>query len=61
MQQWANDVTGLNVVQGRQGVYVIPKTNSLDLNNRIIEVGKTLKKLLQTNNNNDLFTCVMGS
>ena len=31
---------GLNVTQGRSGVYVIPNEVPLDLNNRIISSGK---------------------
>ncbi|MCM1567226.1 MAG: S8 family serine peptidase [Dehalobacter sp.] len=33
------DVTGLNVVKGREGVFVIPNENPLDLTNRIINSG----------------------
>lgn len=34
------DVTDLNVVQGREGVFVIPNADALDLTNRIINSGK---------------------
>ena len=34
------DVTGLNVVKGRDGVYVIPNEQPLDLSNRILSTGK---------------------
>jgi hypothetical protein len=33
------DVTGLNVVKGREGVFVIPNENPLNLTNRIINSG----------------------
>lgn len=33
------DVTGLNVVQGRPGVFVIPNEGALDLANRIVSAG----------------------
>lgn len=35
----AIDVTGLNFTKGRDGVYVIPNANSLDLSNRIVGSG----------------------
>lgn len=34
------DVTDLNVVQGRDGVFVIPNETPLDLTNRIVSIGK---------------------
>lgn len=34
------DITGLNVIKGRDGVYVIPNETALDLTNRIISTGK---------------------
>jgi len=34
------DVFGLNVVQGRDGVFVIPNNNSLDISGRIVSSGK---------------------
>jgi RHS repeat-associated protein len=34
------DVTGLNVVKGRNGVFVVPNSKSLDLRGRIISTGK---------------------
>ena len=34
------DVSGLNVIQGRDGVYVIPNEEALDLTGRIINSGK---------------------
>ncbi|MBO9203113.1 MULTISPECIES: HYD1 signature containing ADP-ribosyltransferase family protein [Niastella] len=36
----AIDVTGLNVQKGRDGVYVIPNSNSLNLQNRIVGSGQ---------------------
>ena len=36
----AIDVTGLNVVKGRNGVYVIPNSNNLDIKNRIVGKGQ---------------------
>lgn len=33
------DVTGLNVIQGRKGVFVIHNENPLDLTNRIVSAG----------------------
>jgi RHS repeat-associated protein len=38
----AIDVTGLNVVKGREGVFVVPNTNGLDLVNRISGSGQVL-------------------
>jgi len=34
------DVTGLNVKQGRSGVFVIPNNGPLDVSNRIVSLGK---------------------
>jgi hypothetical protein len=34
------DVSGLNVVQGRAGVFVIPNTGPLDLAGRIVSWGQ---------------------
>jgi hypothetical protein len=34
------DVTGLNVVQGRPGVFLIPNSGNLDLTGRIVSYGK---------------------
>jgi hypothetical protein len=36
--------SGLNVVEGRPGVYVIPNEVPLDLNNRVISSGKVPDK-----------------
>ncbi|HEL2555434.1 TPA: hypothetical protein TZ318_001096 [Streptococcus suis] len=34
------DVTGLGVIKGRDGVYVVPNDKSLDISNRILNYGK---------------------
>ncbi|MBF0819116.1 hypothetical protein IR145_05595 [Streptococcus danieliae] len=34
------DVTGLGVIKGRDGVYVVPNDKSLDISNRILDYGK---------------------
>jgi len=34
------DVSGLNVVKGRDGVYLVPNNNPLDLSGRIVRTGK---------------------
>ncbi|WP_203218224.1 HYD1 signature containing ADP-ribosyltransferase family protein [Nocardia brasiliensis] len=34
------DVTGLTVVQGRPGVFVVPNTEPLDLSGRIVRSGR---------------------
>ena len=34
------DVTGLNVVQGRPGVFLIPNSGNLGLTGRIVSYGK---------------------
>ena len=35
------DISELNVLKGRDGVYYIPNENILDLSNRIVSFGKT--------------------
>ncbi|MBC2581770.1 hypothetical protein HGI79_16060 [Clostridium sp. DJ247] len=37
------DVTGLEVVEGRSGVYVIPNEGNLDITGRIVRSGKVGK------------------
>ena len=39
MHYVAIEVTGLNVVQGRRGVFVIPNSRPLDIRNRIVASG----------------------
>ncbi|HEM3555204.1 TPA: hypothetical protein U1B62_001735 [Streptococcus suis] len=34
------DVTGLGVIKGRDGVFVVPNDKSLDISNRILNYGK---------------------
>ena len=38
------DVTGLNVIKGRDGVFVIPNEEPLDLTGRIVSFGKVGEK-----------------
>lgn len=46
----AIDVTGLNVVKGRDGVYVIPNQSTLNIGNRIVGSGKvTATQTTKTN------------
>ena len=37
------DVSGLNMIKGREGVYLIPNEGPLDITNRIISHGKSTK------------------
>lgn len=37
------DVTGLEVVEGRSGVYVIPNEGNLDITGRVVRSGKVGK------------------
>ncbi|MEI5906972.1 HYD1 signature containing ADP-ribosyltransferase family protein [Bacillus spongiae] len=37
------DVSGLNIIKGRDGVYAIPNEGALDISNRIINYGKSTK------------------
>ena len=46
----AIDVTGLNIMKGRDGVYVIPNSNGLNLGNRIVGSGSVQGASTTTNN-----------
>ena len=34
------DTNGLNVIKGREGVYLVPNESSLDITNRIVNYGE---------------------